>query len=193
MTTTARQRMIASAIQLMRERGVEATSFAEVLSHSGAPRGSIYHHFPEGKSQLIMEATRQAGDFIAAAERHVLERKDARAGLKVLMEYWRSVLRDSEFAAGCPVAAATVDNDSVPAARNIAGDAFAEWAWVFAGALRRDGVSKRRADSLATMVIAATEGAVILARAQQSIEPLDRVARELRGLIDDALDRAAPR
>ena len=54
----ARQRMIVSAALLIREHGVEATSFSAVLAHSGAPRGSIYHHFPGGKAQLVEEATR---------------------------------------------------------------------------------------------------------------------------------------
>ncbi len=45
----SRQNMIQSAALLMRERGVDATSFSEVLAHSGAPRGSIYHHFPAAR------------------------------------------------------------------------------------------------------------------------------------------------
>ena len=58
--------MIVSAALLIRERGVEATSFSDVIDHSGAPRGSIYHNFPGGKAQLVEEATRYAGDFTAA-------------------------------------------------------------------------------------------------------------------------------
>src|SRR5256885_3490363 len=60
-----RERMIQSALILMGERGIEATSFSQVIEHSGAPRGSIYHHFPGGKSQLVEEATRYAGDTVA--------------------------------------------------------------------------------------------------------------------------------
>ena len=66
MSGSSRQRMIETAAVVMRERGVEATSFSEVLARSGAPRGSIYHHFPGGKAQLIEEATRYGGEFTAA-------------------------------------------------------------------------------------------------------------------------------
>src|SRR5438874_10425260 len=59
-----RERMIQSALVLMGEQGVEATSFSQVIEHSGAPRGSIYHHFPGGKDQLIEEATRYAGEVV---------------------------------------------------------------------------------------------------------------------------------
>src|SRR3954464_6044166 len=60
-----RERMIQSALVLMGEHGVEGTSFSQVIEHSGAPRGSIYHHFPGGKAQLVEEATRYAGDAVA--------------------------------------------------------------------------------------------------------------------------------
>jgi AcrR family transcriptional regulator len=57
--------MILSAAALLREYGASATSIDQVLAHSGAPRGSVYHHFPGGRTQLIDEAVALAGDFIA--------------------------------------------------------------------------------------------------------------------------------
>jgi len=136
-TSNARESMIQTAVDLMRERGVEATSFSEVLSASGAPRGSIYHHFPAGKSQLIEEATRAAGAYLAA------------------------------------------------------GDAFARWEKLLARALTNEGVPSARSRALATTVIAAVEGAVVLARAQRSLRPVDDVARELEAMVSAALDAAA--
>src|SRR5260221_11455918 len=56
-----RARMIEGAIRLLAQHGLQATSFAEVLGLTGAPRGSIYHHFPEGKDQLIGAAVDLAG------------------------------------------------------------------------------------------------------------------------------------
>src|SRR5438045_1605979 len=98
-TSTAREDMIRTAAMLMRERGVEATSFSDVLEESGAPRGSIYHHFPDGKGEMVEEATRWAGEWIAQGGRALLERGPL-VMLKGLFDYWRTVLRDSEFDAG---------------------------------------------------------------------------------------------
>src|SRR5689334_4885847 len=56
-----RDRMVESAIVLLATRGFHATSFSSVLARSAAPRGSIYHHFPEGKEQLIAAAIDLAG------------------------------------------------------------------------------------------------------------------------------------
>src|SRR3954468_6735161 len=116
--------MIESAAVLMREHGVEATSFSDVLAHSGAPRGSIYHHFPDGKAQLIEEATRYAGDFIAAGLASSLTQQDPVAALRRFIATWRRVLRESDFGAGCPVVAATLEGERTPGARDAAGAAF---------------------------------------------------------------------
>src|SRR6185295_9766806 len=62
----SKRRMVESAAVLFREQGYSGTGFRDVIAHSGAPRGSIYHHFPGGKSQLAAETVRYAGDVVAA-------------------------------------------------------------------------------------------------------------------------------
>ena len=57
--------MIVSTSVLIRERGARATSLDDVLAHSGAPRGSVYHHFPGGREQLLREATEFASEYVA--------------------------------------------------------------------------------------------------------------------------------
>jgi AcrR family transcriptional regulator len=187
MATDARQRMIESAALLTRERGVEATSFSDVLAHSGAPRGSIYHHFPDGKAQLIEEATRYAGDFIAAGLASSLTQQDPVAALRRFIATWRRVLRESDFGAGCPVLAATLEGERTPGARDAAGAAFSRWEDLLAAAFEEQGVTRERAHSLATLSIAAIEGAIVLARAERSLTPLERVARELETLVAGAI------
>ena len=175
--------MVQSTALLVREHGVEATSFSDVLAHSGAPRGSIYHHFPGGKAQLIEEATHYAGDFIAAGLASSLDQQDPVSALREFCSSWREVLRSSDFAAGCPVVAATVESERLPSARAAAAASFARWEDLLTDAIERHGQSAERARSLATLVIAAIEGAVVLARAQRSVAPFERVAEELEGLL----------
>ena len=182
-----RRRMIQSAALLMRERGVEATSFSEVIERSGAPRGSIYHHFPGGKAQLIEESTRYAGDFIAAGLVAALETSDPLASVRAFVASWRAILRQSDYGAGCPVVAATLEGDRTPGARAAAGVAFARWQDLLADGIAGRGVAPARARSVATLTIAAIEGAVIVARAQRSSGPLDRVAGELERVVADAI------
>jgi AcrR family transcriptional regulator len=183
----ARTRMIQSAALLFRERGVEGTAFADVLEHSGAPRGSVYHHFPGGKLQLAEEATRYAGDFIAAGLAAALEHDDPITALETFIDVWIAILRDSDYEAGCPIVAATLEGKRAPGARQAAATAFTNWEQLLTGAISRYEIPPARARSLATLIIASIEGAVVLARAQQTTEPLQRVAAELRELAETML------
>jgi AcrR family transcriptional regulator len=185
-----RDRMLRSAAILLREHGVEGTSFSQVLAHSGAPRGSIYHYFPGGKRQMIEEATRLAGDFIGQMIVAPLESDDPLTLLDGTRAFWAEVLGRSEFRSGCPIVASTLDGDSSPEARDAAADVFAGWERQLADALVRHGVEAQQAAGLATTVWAGIEGAVIIARAQRSIDPLDRVLVQLREMLAGAL-RAA--
>lgn len=179
--------MIWSAALLMRKHGVDGTSFTDVIEHSGAPRGSIYHHFPRGKAQLIEEATRYAGDFTASGLAAALGEQDPVPAIRSFVAAWSAALRRSDFSAGCPVVAASLEGDRLPAARAAAGAAFTSWVETLAQALHRHIPSRERACELATTVIAAVEGAVLLARAQRSTEPLARVSATLERLLIDAL------
>jgi AcrR family transcriptional regulator len=183
--SSPRERMIRSAAQLFRERGVDGTSFADVLEHSGAPRGSIYHHFPGGKAQLAEEATRYAGDFIAAGLASALADDDPVAAIRGFTSYWIELVRAADYGAGCPVVAAAVEGERLPGARDAAGAAFARWEELLTDAFSRRGLPRDRARATATLVIAATEGAIVLARAQRSTEPLERVAGEVERLVAD--------
>src|SRR3954451_5400521 len=90
----SRQKMVVSAALLLREKGVSGTSFGDVIEHSGAPRGSIYHHFPGGKAQLVEAAVRYAGDYVGAS----IERSggDPVVALHALTTFWRATLEDSQ-------------------------------------------------------------------------------------------------
>lgn len=56
-----RQALINSMKQLLWERGYEATSPNLVLEHSGAGKGSLYHHF-KGKKALAIAALEERAD-----------------------------------------------------------------------------------------------------------------------------------
>src|SRR4051812_45966638 len=62
MPKDSRRKMIESTVTLLAKHGLDATSFSDVIAHSGTPRGSIYHHFPEGKDQLVDAALTLAGE-----------------------------------------------------------------------------------------------------------------------------------
>jgi AcrR family transcriptional regulator len=88
MATDSRERMVRSAAYLFRERGYSGTGFRDVIAHSGAPRGSIYHHFPGGKVQLAQEAVRYAGEFLNAGIEAAVEGGVQLGSVDVLFALW---------------------------------------------------------------------------------------------------------
>jgi TetR/AcrR family transcriptional regulator, lmrAB and yxaGH operons repressor len=176
MPNDARQRMIDSTTILLAKHGLSGTSFSDVLAASGAPRGSLYHHFPGGKDQLVLAAVGVAGDrAIAVLDR--LEGKPAVEVARAFLDLWRSVLTVSDFGAGCAIAAVTVASDS-PEMLESAGTVFRGWRTRLAELFAEGGVPTGRSAALATTLIASSEGAVVLSRAERSFEPFELVAAE---------------
>ena len=187
MRTDARERMIRSAALLIRERGVEATSFSDVIEHSGAPRGSIYHHFPGGKEQLAAETVARAAGVIERRIARAAQNGDPIAALGIFVDSWREVLEDSNFRAGCPIVAVAAEADAGTTATDAAAAAFTRWQDLIARALLDAGVSRIDARRLATTVVAATEGAILLCRVRRDIRPLRDVHRALEATLRTAI------
>jgi AcrR family transcriptional regulator len=171
--------MIHSAALLFAQRGVAGTAMADILEHSEAPRGSVYHYFPDGKEQLAQEATLLAGRREAEQLTEAFATEGIVGAIASFIDRFREGLAATEFAQGCPIAAAAQAGEHTPAARDSAGDVFSSWEKILATALWRQGVPLARAENLACYVLSAIEGAVLLAKAQHSTRPLDRVGLEL--------------
>ncbi len=186
-TSDSRNRMIQSAALLFREHGYSGTGFRDVIEHSGAPRGSIYHHFPGGKEQLAADTVEWAA---AVMERRI--ERAARSGhpvaaLGIFVDAWREVLEDSNFRAGCPIIAVAAEADAGSTATAAAAAAFTRWQEMIARALLDAGVSRTDARRLATLVVAGIEGAILLCRARRDIRPLRDVHRALEATLRTAI------
>ncbi|MFE7276217.1 TetR/AcrR family transcriptional regulator [Streptomyces sp. NPDC057623] len=183
---TARERIVAGAADMISRRGLNATSIRDTAKHARAPLGSTYHYFPDGKQQLATEAVRYTGAWVARGLRKELDAGGPVAGLRAFLDLWRKIVVDTDFRAGCPVLAVSIEEppaDETPAALLAAAEVFEEWEGLLAGSLRAHGADPGQAAQVATLVVAAVEGTVAMCRAKRSIEPLDRTAEQLRALI----------
>jgi AcrR family transcriptional regulator len=193
MGADVRLQIVAGAADLIRRRGLAATSIRGLAEHAAAPLGSTYHYFPGGKQQLAAEAVRFAGDQVASTLRIALEAGPV-DGLRAFLALWRKILTQTDFRAGCPVLVVAVEepagDESAP--REAAAEVFRVWEELLADALRQHGAEARDAEELATLVVAAVEGAVAMCRAQRDPGPLDRVATRLEHHMQMALRALEP-
>jgi TetR/AcrR family transcriptional regulator, lmrAB and yxaGH operons repressor len=183
MSKESRARMVRSAASLIRTRGMTATSFSEVIEASGAPRGSIYHHFPQGKDQLAEDAIKWTSDRVLAHQREC-PATTPQGVLDWFIDMWRQTVVASGGAAGCVVAGVAVD--TMPDAEALMGvvrATFQSWVDLLAEQLVATGVPSDRARAIATATLAGMEGALILCRSERSVRPLEAVASELKRLL----------
>ncbi|MFJ9565871.1 TetR/AcrR family transcriptional regulator [Streptomyces fuscichromogenes] len=186
-TGDSRERMLRGAAELLREYGAGATSIDRVLARTGAPRGSVYHHFPGGRAQLVEEAVTRSGDSMLRRIDEAMAAQDPVEAVDSFFALWRERLAESGYRVGCPVVAVAAEsNDEAPQLARSAAAVFARWQEALAAHFRRHGLPEARSTRLAAFVIAALEGAVIMCRAEQSTAPLDAAAAELRELLAHA-------
>lgn len=182
MARDTRQAMVLAAVELLREHGADGVTLDALLTRSGAPRGSIYHHFPGGRAQILDEAIQLAGDAIAG----LIAGSAADGPVAVLdrfTAFWRKTLQDSDFAAGCPVVSVSVSAEPGSPLVAHAEGIFVRWTALLCDCFVADGLGADGAARLATMSLAAIQGAIVMCRAQASLQPLDDVAAELHVLL----------
>lgn len=187
-SSQARNRMVAGAADMIRRRGLNATSVRELAKHANAPLGSTYHYFPGGKSQLAVEAVRFAGALAASKLVRELPAGPV-AGMRAFVEVWRKVLVDSDFQAGCPVLAVSIEDPAAdPAPQRAVAEAFGNWTKLLADSLHAHGATSLDAEQTATLIVAAIEGATAMCRAEHSTRPLDQSAEKLEFLVRTVTD-----
>ena len=172
--TDSRARMVETAAELFRQQGYHATAFSEVVAVSGAPRGSIYFHFPGGKEELAVAAAARAVDEAAGiVEAAASKARDAAGFARAFADLVCERLESSEFRKGCAIATMVLElAPQVEAVRAEFDRGFTVGRQALADQFRRYGYEPARADALAVLFLSAIEGALILARAARSVEPL---------------------
>ena len=166
---------------MLQRRGYAATGLAEITARSGAPRGSLYFHFPGGKEQLAAEALAAgAARFGAAVDEACRGAADGAAAVRALVGVLGARLQASDYQLGCPVTTTALETAATsPPLRDAAHAAFALWLETLRARLQADGREPAIAEEQALFVLSAIEGALVLARAARSTRPLRIVSQQL--------------
>jgi len=180
-----REAFVEATGRLLRRQGYAASGLNEIVTRSGAPKGSLYFHFPGGKEELVVVAMQTTGRTLEAGIDAVLAAHDRPAdGIGALIDAMGAGLEASGYRDGCPIATVTLETASASAAiRETAANVFEAWTQAIERRLLQGGASRARARSRAVLALSAIEGALILARARGEIAPLLSVRDELCELL----------
>lgn len=189
MANDTRTRILETTGLLLRQRGYHGTSLNDILSASGAPRGSLYFHFPGGKDQLVIEVTRDSvAEVTARLGEALAAERDPAVAVHHIYQSVARMLEDNQFSLGCPIAPVVLDSPTdVPELAELCRSAFEQWIGLLRDAFVRAGVAERRAHALALLVESSLEGLMVIARATRDRAPLLAVADEVAALVEAAV------
>jgi TetR/AcrR family transcriptional regulator, lmrAB and yxaGH operons repressor len=166
--------LVRTAMRLFRRQGYASTGLQQILVDSGAPKGSLYHYFPDGKEALGQAAVDLAGDLVAQmlldlAAKH----RQPKSFVKAYCEVMAGWMEESEFRSGCPIATTMLETAPHSPALTEAGvRAIDRWIEIIAPVFANTGLSQRDAKVQAQLLVATVEGALVLARIRQSTRPI---------------------
>lgn len=184
-----RDKIVRSAALLFRRKGYAATGMNDIVTLSGAPKGSVYHYFPGGKEQIAIETIRYASGLVAKtltelSEAHATPSDMVRAYGKLLCGW----LAKSEYQDGCPITTTLLELSATSEPVAAAGrEAFTSWRDIYRSKLVASGVPEPRAAALASMAVTSFQGALILTKVEQSSQPVADVVAGITALFDSAL------
>jgi len=187
--SSAREDMLSAAVELFGERGYEGVGVAELLAKSGAPRGSLYFHFPGGKQQIGAEVVARVGAEVASRFRGLHDSGvDLEAFIETVFKTTAKESRDRGYSASCPMAAiATGFGDADERLAAAVQDAFNSWEREIAAAAQARGMSEDNSAVFASAMMTAMEGAFIISKAQRSSDSHVNASRAIKALAKSLL------
>lgn len=174
--------------RLMEARGFVATGLNEILRESATPRGSLYYHFPGGKEELAIAAIRETATNMAERTRAMLFGRDPAVAIESFISEVARHVTETAGQAGGPIAAVAIESSSTsPRLSEECRLAYVKLREAFQEPLEREGIAAERAEELAIVIVAAVEGAIILARIERGPRVMHLVGRELAALVSHEL------
>ncbi|MFG2905483.1 TetR/AcrR family transcriptional regulator [Kitasatospora sp. NPDC048286] len=180
-----RARLIAGTRELVEAQGYFGTGLNRIVAATGAPRGSLYFHFPGGKDQLVAAALTQAGQEVQALlTGPATEGADTASLAERLIEAFAERLERSDYTSGCPIATVALEVAGTnEALRTVCAELYAGWQQLLADRLEAEGCDPAAARAAAGQALALLEGAALLAAVRRSREPLEHARSAVRHLL----------
>ncbi|HET8620027.1 MAG TPA: TetR/AcrR family transcriptional regulator [Acidimicrobiales bacterium] len=185
MASDTRDRLVRSTSRLLRTQGYAATGLNQVMVEADAPKGSMYFHFPGGKEELAAAAVDLfAARASARLDRHLTENDTVCEAVAAIFDGYVEHLDRTNYSEGCAVASVALDAASAhDALAEATGRALRAWTDRLAQAMEAEGRSPAEAHALATLVIAAIEGTIVMAKGERSTEPIAAARDALRTIL----------
>ncbi|WP_258728416.1 TetR/AcrR family transcriptional regulator [Bacillus atrophaeus] len=181
----SREKILHTASRLFQLQGYHATGLNQIVKESGAPKGSLYHFFPNGKEELAIEAVTYTGRFIEDIIRHSMDKvTDPVEAIQLFIKETASQFDSMESIQGIPVGLLASETALISEPlRTVCMKVFKSWEAVFAGKLMQNGFEEEEASRLGTLINSMIEGGIMLSLTNKNKAPLLLIAEQIPVLV----------
>lgn len=175
-----RDRLITTAATLFRKQGYNGTGVSEILTGANAPKGSLYHHFPNGKSDLAIAAADWASKGMLQIIADSFEPAESyQHGATTLCHKLAKFFDISGGWTGCPISSALFDGPSNEEFRQKAEEIYGRWIRAVEYHAIRLGEREDASAEMAETLLLAIQGSWVLARARNNSDSLRKIPSRL--------------
>ncbi|UUZ93080.1 TetR/AcrR family transcriptional regulator [Paenibacillus sp. P25] len=185
---SARERLIQATSNLIELQGYHATGLNQIIKEGGAPKGSLYYYFPNGKEELVAESVVAHGLAVTDQIRKALaDTSDPAGAVHAMITYIARKFADTDCVKAGSIASVALETaHTSDRLRTVCAEIYNAWQDAYADMLIEHGIATERAARIAMIITASIEGAIVLCRTHRSPDPLLFIAEELKALIAQA-------
>ncbi len=183
--SNARENILQTASELMEKQGYHGTGLNEIIQKSGAPKGSLYYYFPDGKEQLASEAILRAGQIVSERFREqTAGEPDPAKAIHDFLYMIAKRMEETKFYTGSTMTMIAMETVTESKRINKAcQNGYTMLIGAFKDKLLSGGMEDSKASEMAEMIIAAVEGGIILSRTYQDANHLRKIADHILGML----------
>lgn len=182
---SSKEKLIRTASRLFQLQGYHATGLNQITKESGAPKGSLYYHFPNGKEELAIESVQSTAAFVSKQiEAGLSSSTDAIEAIQTFITNIAERFQKEHRAGGIPIAAIALETALISGPlRESCHSAYQQFQTAFADKLIESGFEEVRARELGIVINSMIEGACLISFTTGESEPLFLVAKQIPVLL----------
>jgi TetR/AcrR family transcriptional regulator, lmrAB and yxaGH operons repressor len=165
-----RARILGAALRLFRKRGYHGTGLNDILELAQAPKGSLYHHFPDGKEEIgvavVAEITRSILNLFSSSRARTTAAVVSQAG-----EQMAQTIERTNHEICTLFTAFLAERSSSPKLGLAVANAYTDMTAALQVRMQAEGMPVRLSKDRASAVVMLLEGGAMIAQAQQNVAP----------------------
>ncbi|OCA91902.1 TetR/AcrR family transcriptional regulator [Pseudobacillus wudalianchiensis] len=182
-----KSQIISTATALFQQKGYKGVGLSEILKACGITKGSLYHHFPNGKEELLIACLQLLNEAITTDIEDIFERHStAEEATEAMIEKLIADFEREGTVTGYTFSSMVSEMASLSEpVRQACSFLYIKIQGIYADKLAADGFSKEKADSIALMMTASIEGGIMLCLTQKASDPLKVISGVLSNLLKE--------